>query len=183
MFALLICATLWAAIAPPWSKAVLPRERPAPVQILTAIAPLPAAVDAQPPVQVPVQAAIPAPEASGTVPAAPPKRVRFSADSYRVHAGQRFAELHVVRSPGWDDDASFVWWTEGGSARPGIDYLAQNPARQFMPKSQRRASLFVRVPAGAERGGRLTFYVAITDPSGRSVSGVARAQVTIPSDR
>jgi hypothetical protein len=177
MFALLACAALWAAIAPPWSNAVQPRVRSGPVEVLTAMTPLPAAVDPQVPAQVPVQ---PAPAAEQGAATPPPKRLRFSADSYRVYAGQRFAELHIVRSRGWDDDANFLWWTEGGTARPGVDYIPQKAAVQFLSKSQRRASLFVRVPAADERGGRRTFYVAMSDPHGRSISGVVRALVTIP---
>jgi hypothetical protein len=177
MFALLACAALWAAIAPPWNNAVQPRVRSGPVEVLTAMTPLPAAVDLPVPAQVPVQPA-PAAEQGAAMP--PPKRLRFSAESYRVYAGQRFAELHIVRSPGWDDDANFLWWTEGGTARPGVDYIPQKAAVQFLSKSQRRTSLFVRVPAADEHGGRRTFYVAMSDPHGRSISGVVRALVTIP---
>jgi serine/threonine protein kinase len=177
MFALLACAALWAAIAPPWNNAVQPRVRSGPVEVLTAMTPLPAAVDPPVPAQVPVQPA-PAAEQGAAMPA--PKRLRFSAESYRVYAGQRFAELHIVRSPGWDDDANFLWWTEGGTARPGVDYIPQKAAVQFLSKSQRRTSLFVRVPAADEHGGRRTFYVAMSDPHGRSIGGVVRALVTIP---
>jgi serine/threonine protein kinase len=109
------------------------------------------------------------------------KEIGISAGAYRIRSGENFAEIHVLRSPGFDGDTSFVWWTESSSAKPGNDYASQDRITQLFPKGRRAVSLFVRVIPNASRKQSTVFYVAIGNPSnGATLGRIARAAVILP---
>jgi serine/threonine protein kinase len=109
------------------------------------------------------------------------REIGISAGWYRIGARENFAEIHVRRSPGFDGDTSFVWWTEPSSAKPGSDYAPQGRITRLLPKGRDMASLFIKVMPNASRKHSAVFYVAIGDPSnGTSLGRVARSAIWLP---
>lgn len=114
---------------------------------------------------------------------APPPRPRAAGAShdiisvaairYLIRPGQKFAEIHVRRSSA-HGGASFAWWTEPGTAEPGVDYVQQPKTSGFFAPGSRLASVFVRILNGndvAPKPAR-TFFVHIGDAgSGAAVNG------------
>jgi hypothetical protein len=107
--------------------------------------------------------------------------ISISANTYRVGPRQNFVEIHVHRSSGSAGSASFVWWTEPSTARPGDDYIAQSRITQLLPAGTHAASLFIRLNSHASRKHSAVFYLAIGEPgNGASLGRVARAAVVLP---
>jgi hypothetical protein len=108
--------------------------------------------------------------------------INLSAGVYRVRPRQNFAELHVHRTPGSPGSASFVWWTEPGSAAAGVDYVAQARVPQLLPAGTRAASLFIRLLPNASRKHSAMFYVLIGEAGdGATLGRVARTTVILPA--
>jgi len=83
-----------------------------------------------------------------------------------------------VRVRGSETAREFSWWTEDGSARAGVDYVAQGRTQHPFTRQRRTATLFVRLlPAPGNRG-PATFYVNIAAPEGTS-TGIARAAIEL----
>jgi serine/threonine protein kinase len=107
-----------------------------------------------------------------------------SATNYRVHSGERFAEIRVRRSSRSGSDTPFVWWTEAASAKPGIDYVHQGKAIQSFPKGKSSTSFFVKLVPKSSRTQPEVFYIAIAEAGRDASSGqVARAAVWLPTNR
>jgi hypothetical protein len=107
-----------------------------------------------------------------------------SASNYRVHSGERFAEIRVRRSSRLGSDTPFVWWTEAASAKPGIDYVHQGKAIQSFPKGKSSTSFFVKLVPKSSRTQPEVFYIAIAETGPDASSGqVARAAVWLPTNR
>jgi len=108
-------------------------------------------------------------------------KIRFSADTYRIRSRETFAEIQIRRSPGFDGDTTFVWWTEPLSAKAGIDYVPQARMTQLLPKGRPLASLFIRIIPNASRKNSAVFYVNVGDPSnGTTVRHLARTAILLP---
>jgi serine/threonine protein kinase len=90
---------------------------------------------------------------------------------YWVRAGRHFAEVHVVRAEGARGDASFVWWTEAGTARPDEDFFMQPKTTQTFSSGVSVAALFIRMVPNPLRRKPRTFYVLIGHPSPGHVLG------------
>jgi hypothetical protein len=107
--------------------------------------------------------------------------ISFSAAAYRVRSDEHFAEIDIHRSNESRITSSFEWWTEGASARPGIDFIAQSRTTHIFPKGRLWTKLFVRIVPNAERTHNQSFYVDITQPgTGSKLGAVARAAILIP---
>jgi hypothetical protein len=110
-----------------------------------------------------------------------PERIAIAADNYRIHSGERFAEIHVNRTFGKAGESSFEWWTEPGSAAGGPDYVPQARTTKFFLPGARTASLFVKVFSNDARKQAETFYVIIGNPSsGSSLGPISKAAITLP---
>jgi serine/threonine protein kinase len=108
-------------------------------------------------------------------------KIRFSADTYRIRSRENFAEIQIRRSPGFDGDTTFVWWTEPVSAKAGIDYVPQARMTQLLPKGRHLASLFIRIIPNVSRKNSAMFYVNVGDPSnGATVSHLAHTAILLP---
>ncbi len=108
-------------------------------------------------------------------------KISISADTYRIHSRENFAEIQVRRSPGFGGDTTFVWWTEPSSAKPGIDYVPQARMTQLLPKGRHLASLFVKIIPNASRKHSAMFYVNVGDSSnGTTVGHLARTAILLP---
>jgi serine/threonine protein kinase len=108
--------------------------------------------------------------------------IGISAEGYKIRRGQNFAEIHVHRSPGGERDTSFAWWTEPSTAKPGVDYAAQDRVTQMLPAGKHMASLFVRLIPNPARDRPAVFYVVIGEPgNGASLGRVTRTAVELPA--
>jgi serine/threonine protein kinase len=109
--------------------------------------------------------------------------VVVSARNYTVRPGEHFAEIRVHRSSRLNSDTPFVWWTEGASAKPGIDYVQQGKATQSFLKGRNSTSFFVKLVPGASRTQPEVFYIAIAAAGRGASSGqVARSAVWLPTN-
>jgi hypothetical protein len=107
--------------------------------------------------------------------------ISFSTDIYQVRADEHFAEINIHRAGESRVTNSFEWWTEGASARPGSDFIAQNRTMQSFPNGRHWTKLFVRIVPNPARTHTQTFYVYMTGPSTGTRSGaVTRAAILIP---
>jgi serine/threonine protein kinase len=134
-----------------------------------------------------------APESSADPPivlsAAQPDTPQVNADAGaisppppRVAVRARFAEIRVRRPASVSGNAPFVWWTEGASARPGIDYMNQSKATQFFPAGRNSASVFVKLlprPSGSSSG---VFYIAVAERADQDPQHVTHTAVRLPSN-
>jgi hypothetical protein len=103
----------------------------------------------------------------------------MSAAVYRVPRGGKFAEIRVVRAGNLDGDASFTWWTQGGTAQPGVDYGSQERTTQLFPPGRRATSVFVRILPDSERKSARAFYVVIGNLRGAVMGHRAKTTVSI----
>jgi serine/threonine protein kinase len=108
-------------------------------------------------------------------------QITLAADTYRVPSGEAFAEITVWRSSDSRANGSFVWWTEGASALPGRDFVAQDRTRQLFLNGRHLARLYIRIVPNPTRVRTETLYVKIGEPgAGYSLGAVTRATILIP---
>lgn len=106
----------------------------------------------------------------------------FATDSFTVAPGESAARIPVRRSGSTRDDVGFVWWTEGGTARPGDDFVSFGEQRELIAGGQKSVSLYVPL-AGGSRATESEFYVNISEPSGGARLGrITRLRVIIAAD-
>jgi serine/threonine protein kinase len=136
-----------------------------------------------PAAQLPAAAQIAKPEAAQPAPhRARINGISLSGATYRVRPRQNFAELRVHRTPGAPGSASFVWWTEPGSAAAGLDFVPQARVTQLLPAGTSAASLFVRLLHNTTRRHSAVFYVVIGEPgNGATLGRIARTAVVVPA--
>jgi hypothetical protein len=116
-------------------------------------------------------------------PAAVLDPIVVAARNYRIRSGENFAEIRVHRSSQQlRGDTAFVWWTEGASAKPGIDYVQQGKVTQLIPRGKNSTSFFIKLLPTASRSQDEMFYIAIAEArSGAAPVRVERAAVWLPS--
>jgi serine/threonine protein kinase len=108
--------------------------------------------------------------------------IALGARSYFIRSDLNFAEIRVRRSFGFEDDATFEWWTEPGSAQAGVDYVPQIRTTHAFFRGLRGASIFVKVLANPARQSARVFYVVIGNPSkGNSLGRVTRTAIQLPA--
>ena len=108
-------------------------------------------------------------------------RIELAADSVDVPLTDPAARVIVRRRGSLHGDATFTWWTESGTAKPGQDFMAVAPHQEVIEDGKNAVSLFIPVVNDATRQQPKSFYVVINDP-GEGVSLGARtlSMVTIP---
>jgi len=106
-----------------------------------------------------------------------------SEGKYTVRSGEHFAEIRVHRAGRSDGNTRFVWWTEAASAKPGVDYVPQGKAVQYIPRGKSATSFFVKLMPTALRTQPEMFYIAIA-AAGRGASGeIERTAVWLPTNK
>jgi serine/threonine protein kinase len=107
-------------------------------------------------------------------------RAEFAATSYEVAGGAPAARIVVRRLGRTDADVSFIWWTEGASAQPEVDYASLGRRIETIPSGADRITVYVPIISNPQRSHLSQFYVALGDPNAaRSTTTSARATVTI----
>ena len=103
----------------------------------------------------------------------------------RNASGQALCEMVspiIVRRRGsLQGDATFTWWTESGTAKPGQDFMAVSPHQEVIEDGKNSVSLFIPVVGDATRQQPKSFYVVINDPGpGVTLGARTLTMVTIP---
>jgi serine/threonine protein kinase len=184
--------------APPGAvsrAAPAPRANPAPAPIPPALPTSPAAVSqaasapranlapapipqALPtPTRVPRTAAVARPSTAQTSAGAvhaEPIRISLAADTVDVQANYLTAHVTVHRTGNLRGEASFTWWTESGTAKPGRDFVPVMPRVEHIADGSSSITLSIPV-SGASRTQPRSFYVVI----GRTKSGAALGARTL----
>jgi hypothetical protein len=181
-------------------------ERPAPVRAAppVTIPPVATSVPATPVVAnpVPATAAVATPPvvtATGTVPAtgvvtppsvpspSPPGAVANGAVAH-IELAEAAVDLSpsdtvarvVVRRKGASrGEASFLWWTESGTAKPGVDFAAIAPRIERIESGKSSATLLVPIVSDSTRKTAKSFYVLIDDAGPDSGATVVNRSTTI----
>jgi len=157
------------AAAPP---AAAPRTAAAPSTVGPGVAPTVPTVVA-PAAGVPRAAA-----KSAAAPSAPPSagvssgpsKIEMAADSIEVPAAELLAQVSVNRKGNLRGETTFTWWTESGTAKPGIDFTPVVP--QLAHVGDGKSSFFVSIPlSNAPRTRSKSFYVVIDQSEGGALLG------------
>jgi serine/threonine protein kinase len=151
--------------APATTPSALPRAAPG-----ARATPAPPPVAALPPAPTPRQRAAAVAGSAGAGPA----RIEMAADTVEVQASNVTALVVVRRKGNLHGDASFTWWTESGTAKPGRDFTPVIPRVDRIPDGSSSVSLSVPV-SGTPRTQPKSFYVVID----RTDSGAALGAKTL----
>ena len=92
-----------------------------------------------------------------------PIRVEMAADTVDVEPADQAARVIVRRRGNIHGDASFRWWTESGTAKPGRDFEPVIPRVEHIADGSGSVSLIIPVPS-TPRGKPKSFYVVIDRP-------------------
>ncbi len=139
------------------------------------VATAPAVVNQLPPVTKPAVASPAAAWATNV-------RIEFQASDVELSADDAYARVVVRRRGNIRGKASFIWWTESGTAKPGRDFESVSRQTELIEDGKTTTSLLIPVIAGARRAAPLSFYVFIDEPSpGALLGSKFVAIVTIPA--
>jgi hypothetical protein len=131
----------------------------------------------------PPAASLPSPSPADGAPAGPlPRsRVELAADTIDVPLTDPAARIVVRRRGSLQGPATFTWWTESGTAKPGQDFIAVMPHQEVIEEGKNSVSLFIPVVGDPTRQQPKSFYVVINDPgSGVTLGARTLTMVTIP---
>jgi serine/threonine protein kinase len=130
----------------------------------TATAPTAAAPPTPTPTPSPSTAAVPPRPSTSATSAragnAGPIRIEMAADTVDVEPSDQAARVTVRRSGNLHGDASFRWWTESGTAKPGRDFTPVTPSLEHIADGSGGVRLIVPV-VSMPRGKSRSFYVVI----------------------
>jgi Protein kinase domain len=108
--------------------------------------------------------------------------VVFAAQSYVVGAGDPAARIVIQRQGDNRGDLNFIWWTEGGTAEPDVDYASLGARSEHLASGQDRVTVYVPIISNPLRSKSTQFHVALIDSTshrGNGQADSARATVTI----
>jgi serine/threonine protein kinase len=144
-----------------------------------------------PPVAAPAAGVPRAATKSAATPSAPPSagvssgasKIEMAADSIEVPAAELLAQVSVSRKGNLRGETSFTWWTESGTAKPGIDFTPVVP--QLAHVGDGKSSFSMSIPlSNAPRTRSKSFYVVIDQSEGGAVLGARTLTMItlLPSD-
>jgi serine/threonine protein kinase len=175
--------------APPSVTAAAP-PTPEPAQSNSPMQPRAAAAPAaqRPPaaaIRPAAAAALPAnPALTPVAPTSPGARARIelAADNVEVAPDDSAARVIVRRTRSLRGDASFSWWTESGTAKPGQDFVAVKSHLETIPSGKESLTLLVPIVMDPARRQERNFYLVIDEPSDNAALGTRTlTMVTIPA--
>lgn len=110
----------------------------------------------------------------------PLARIEFAKDTTEVLPGDSMAQVTVRRKGNLRGNASFTWWTESGTAKPGTDFVAVAPRVEQFDAGRDRINLLIPVVSDPRRRQSENFYVVIDQPGpGASLGERTLAMVSI----
>ncbi len=89
--------------------------------------------------------------------------VGLERDIVQVEDSQTVARIRVLRTGSTAKPVDFVWWTENGSAQPGVDFNSVTPRAAQIPERASSVELFVPLVPDRVREQPRTFYVKIDE--------------------
>ncbi len=145
-------------------------------------APLNVRVPGTPLAATPVHPAPPPAPATAPTPArVQHSRIELSAAAVEVPPAESTAQVVVRRSGSVQGNASFYWWTESGTAKPGLDFVPVARHEQSLGAGKGAVNLAIPLISDTTRREPKSFYVVIGDPSdGASLGAHTVTIVTIP---
>jgi serine/threonine protein kinase len=144
-------------------------------------APSPAAASPSPAAARP-SAATPTAAPSAPTPSGPSK-VELATDTVDVPAGEPSAQVPVRRKGSLRGETNFTWWTESGTAKPGVDFSAALPQLAYIGDGKTSISLSIPL-RGTRRTQSKSFYVVIDQTEGGALLGARTLTMVtlLPSD-
>jgi hypothetical protein len=110
----------------------------------------------------------------------PLARIEFAADTTEVQPGDSIAQIVVRRKGYLRSDATFTWWTESGTAKPGTDFVAVSPRVEHIEAGKDRVTLSIPVVFDPRRKQPGNFYAVIDEPGpGAALGARSLAMVSI----
>ena len=102
------------------------------------------------------------------------------ADTVDVDAAEQAARITVRRRGTLHGDASFRWWTESGTAKPGRDFAPVIPRVEHIADGSGSVSLIIPI-LSTPRGKSKSFYVVIdrTESGGAALGARTLTMVTM----
>jgi hypothetical protein len=107
----------------------------------------------------------------------------MAADSIEIPAAELLAQVSVHRKGNLHGETSFTWWTESGTAKPGIDFTPVVP--QLANIGDGKSSFSLSIPlSNAPRTRSKSFYVVIDQSEGGAALGARTLTMItlLPSD-
>jgi hypothetical protein len=116
----------------------------------------------------------PGPQAPGA------SKVEMAVDTMDASLNDSVVHVTVRRKGNLHGQTSFTWWTESGTAKPGVDFVAVLPHVQQMQDGE--ASIVLSVPVlSTVRSQEKGFYVGIEEADGGAQIGArSLTQITLP---
>jgi serine/threonine protein kinase len=149
------------AVAPP---TVAPPTVAPPTVAPPAVAPPAAAPHAA------TKSAVRAPVSPSAGASSGPSKIEMATETIEVPAAESLAQLSVQRKGNLRGETSFKWWTESGTAKPGVDFLPVLPQLAHIGDGQSSVALSVPL-SGAPRTRSKSFYVVIDQSDGGAALG------------
>ena len=110
-----------------------------------------------------------------------PARIEMTADTLDALPSDSVVRVSVRRKGSLHGATSFTWWTESGTAKPGVDFSPVLPHVQQMQDGEGSAVLSV-VILPTVRSQSKGFYVGIEEADGGAqISGRSLTQITLPA--
>jgi serine/threonine protein kinase len=107
-----------------------------------------------------------------------PMRIEMAADTVDVFSGDTVAHVSVRRTGSFRGEASFKWWTESGTAKPGVDFSPAMPHVASIGSGSGSVTLDIPV-SGTRRGPPKSFYVVIDQDESGPGPGLGARNLTM----
>lgn len=141
----------------------------------------PSTTPAPSPTPAPSARRVPAPVPAATM-SSGPTRIELAADTIDVPVAESSAQVTVRRTGNLRGEATFTWWTESGTAKPGVDFSAVVPQGAHIGDGKSSMSLSIPV-SNAPRTRAKSFYVVIEQTAGGTPLGARTlTMVTLPAE-
>jgi serine/threonine protein kinase len=122
----------------------------------------------------------PATSASTPAISSGPTKVELVSDAVDVPDSDGSAQVPVHRRGNLRGETSFTWWTESGTAKPGVDFSAIVPQIAHIGDGKSNINLIIPL-TGTKRAQSKSFYVVIDQSEGgASLGGRTLTMVTLP---
>jgi serine/threonine protein kinase len=108
-------------------------------------------------------------------------RIELAVDNVEVAPGEAMARIAVHRSRSFREDVSFKWWTESGTAKPGLDFVPVKTQVEHIESGKNSVNLVVPIVMDPARRAARNFYVVIDEASDNAGLGPRTlTMVTVP---
>jgi serine/threonine protein kinase len=99
-----------------------------------------------------------------------PSRIELAADAVDVASGDSAVQIAVRRKGNLHGEVGFIWWTESGTAKPGVDFMPVMPQPMHIADGSATTPLVITL-TGAVHPQPKSFYVVIDQPEGNATLG------------